>query len=384
MSILDFLIKLNYTVFRKKIFRREVEAYFYSNKQFTLPKIPETLKDTGNYKKHFSLKIFTDNSGKEKIKKAVIALEKEEEIICAAENIIENKYVVFGNEINLGDEVKWNYDYIGFFEWPEKLVWKEDYFNFPKGVDIKVPWEIARFHQGITLAKAYLLSGDEKFVEHFIFLLKNFNKNNKFCVGVNWVCTTEIAIRLINIVYTFAILIESPLITSEIIALFLETVLYHSVFIENNLDYKKERDYGYLCSIFALALTGITLKETSYGKKNIKFAKSSFEQEIRNQINNDGISYEQSVLFHPFILRIFYLAKIGLNKIGEKFSAGFEERLKKMFEVQAAYLREDNSIPAVGDIPSSFAVKFNQNNNYSDTLAVGAFIYDDGNFKTRV
>ena len=59
---MPYLIKrLNYSFFRKKIFRREVEASFYSNRKFKLP-VVHRIKETKieEFKKDFPFRFFND------------------------------------------------------------------------------------------------------------------------------------------------------------------------------------------------------------------------------------------------------------------------------------------------------------------------------------
>jgi len=55
-----------------------------------------------------------------------------------------------------------------------------------------------------------------------------------------------------------------------------------------------------------------------------------------------------------------------------------------MFKVQSAYLRNDFSIPAIGDMISSRIINFNfeeDGNNFSYPMSVGAFLFKEGKFK---
>jgi hypothetical protein len=53
--------KLNYSFFRKRIFRREVEASFYSNRKFHLPVVPK-IKESKieEFKKEYPFRFFND------------------------------------------------------------------------------------------------------------------------------------------------------------------------------------------------------------------------------------------------------------------------------------------------------------------------------------
>jgi hypothetical protein len=196
--------------------------------------------------------------------------------------------------------------------------------------------------------------------------------------------SSEAAIRLINVVNSLSFFIDSPLINELFINDFRDFVLFHSVFIENNLDYSKHRGSSYLINLLGLAAAGVLFKDHHYGKKNMSFAFHNLEQEIRSQVYEDGISYEQSIPYHLINLETLYLSKIILEHAGNNFSEGYNQLLQNMFSAQFNYLREDKSVPQLGDSISSRILPFNlidNDLNYSSPLAVGAFLFNDGNYK---
>jgi hypothetical protein len=384
---LPYLIrKLNYSFIRKKIFRREVEASFYSNRKFPLPVVPK-IKESGieGFKKEFPFRFFKDQDECTASKLLLGNLESKNEIILNADKILANRFTLYGDEIDLGDEISWNKDYVSSYKWENNLHWKSDPFNTPHGTDIKNAWEIARFHQGISLGKAYLFTDDEKYTDKFLQLFNHFRINNPFCASVNWIDSSEVAVRLINVIYSLSFFIDSPLINEVFINDFRDFVLFHSVFIENNLNYSRHRGSGYLINLLGLASAGVLFKDHHYGKKNMIFAFHNLEQEIRSQVHEDGISYEKSIPYHLINLESLYLSKIILENSGSTFSEGYNRLLQNMFEAQYNYIREDKSVPQIGDSITSHILPFNLIDNdldYSAPLAVGAYLFSEGNYKS--
>jgi hypothetical protein len=384
---MPYLIRrFNYTFIRKRIFRREVEASFYSNRKFPLPVVPKIKKaDVEGFKIEFPFRFFKNQDECTASKLLLGNLEQKNEIILSADKILNNKFILFGNEIDLGDDISWNKDYISDYKWENNLPWKSEPFNIPHGTDIKNAWEIARFHQGILLGKAYLLTGDEKYTDKFIRIFNDFKIKNPFCACVQWIDSSEVAVRLINVIYSISFFIHSPLINELFINDFRDFVLFHSVFIENNLDYSKHRGSSYLINLLGLASAGVLFKDHHYGKKNMSFAFHNLEQEIRSQIHEDGISYGQSIPYHLVSLETLYLGKIILENSGSNFSEGYNRLLQNMFEAQYNYIREDKSVPQLGDSITSRILPFNLIDidlDYSAPLAVGAYLFGEGNYKS--
>ena len=312
-------------------------------------------------------------------------LELKEKIISLADKILINKFFLHGEEIDLGNSIVWNKDYISGYLWENNLFWKTDPFNTKIGVDIKNAWEISRFHQGFALGKAYLLTNDEKYTRKFISLIYEFRDNNPFCASINWVDSSETAIRLVNAAYSLSFFIDSPLVDENFVNDFRDFILLHSIFIENNLDFSQHRGSGYLLNLLGLAAAGVLFDNHHYGVKNINFALQSFEQEIRSQITPDGISYEQSIPYHLISLESLYLAKIILERKEKLFSDGFNNLLIQMFDVQFNYLRNDNSVPQIGDVITSRIITPSLVDNfldYSTPLAVAAYLFGIETYKS--
>ena len=89
-----------------------------------------------------------------------------------------------------------------------------------------------------------------------------------------------------------------------------------------------------LINLLGLAYAGVLFKDHHYGKKNIHFAFHNLEQEIRSQVNEDGISHEQSIPYHLLNLETLYLSKIILERSGRIFQKDITNCWQKMFDAQ--------------------------------------------------
>jgi len=384
MVLFDLLNKFNFN-FRTEIFRREVEDSFYSNKKLRLPQVNYITFDTiNNFKQNYPFKFYKNPDDYRNAAEILNAIEPQNEIICHADKIVENRYNLFcSGEECLGEKINWHYDYKGKYEWRKDLGWRGNFFNFPKGADIKFPWELARFHQGLKLGKAYLITGDEKYTDKFLNLFSDFFAENPFCTGVNWLDSSEAAIRLINILFSFSYFMQSSKVDAEVINSLIDFSLQHSIFIENNLSYDRHRDNKYLINLIGLLFSGLFFREVNYGKKNLHFARNELEHEIRLQVYEDGVARRQSIPFHSIILETFYLADVFGAKAGINFSREYRERLRSMFKVQSAYIRNDGSVPSAGDQISSriLDVNLHHETDYSFPLPAGAMIFKEADFK---
>ena len=64
--------------------------------------------------------------------------------------------------------------------------------------DHKVTWELNRHQHLVTLAKARLLSGDEKYTRELMAQWRSWIKANPYPLGINWGSTLEVAFRSLS------------------------------------------------------------------------------------------------------------------------------------------------------------------------------------------
>ena len=81
--------------------------------------------------------------------------------------------------------------------------------------DVKVPWELSRFHHLPTFGQAYLLTDDLKYALEFKNQIEDWIKKNPIEMSVNWTCTMDVAIRACNWIIGYYFLKNCPKINKE-------------------------------------------------------------------------------------------------------------------------------------------------------------------------
>lgn len=333
---------------KKLLFRRDAEAFFYSGKLLPLPVIHTVKEEEMNeFRKSYPFNFINDIGEVDEIRNILFKIDDKDSILNNAGSVLTNLFSFPSGDRNLGENIKWNTDYISGYTWKTDLCWKYDYYDFPKGIDIINPLLMGRLNQLIFLGKGYLASGDEKYTDKFLILINDFMEGNPYCAGINWLETEEVAIRLLNILYSIPFFIHSEKINPEHLNNIRKYILYHSVFIENNLPFN--RSYGYLISIAALAAAGLVLKESYYGQKLIRLSAAKAEELIRKQFSQEGVPGVKSILFFPHVIEALIILKSALTKASVKLSNTFMERYSRSFDILASLLRNDDSIAGIGD-----------------------------------
>lgn len=239
--------------------------------------------------------------------------------------------------------------------------------DFGLAGDIKLGWEISRFHFVFDLIKAHAITNDEKYYKEFIDLFTNWMEHNQPEKGINWKCSQEISIRLLSITYGFRYFSEFYLIENEIIInyyLLMESSLKH-VFANKNYALKSIKNDHAFVEMFALYIFGGMISSSRY-KKYQEIGAKQFEKQIFDQIYDDGGYKQNSFNYHRLILQLsaVYLHhnKQSSPKIGEYIN-------KSIQFLNSAIMNELGNVPNFG--PSDSALVFHYSNdikNFRKTL----------------
>ena len=136
----------------------------------------------------------------------MLSVEQKERLTTTADKACKGIIEGFSSiDLNYGDPINWQLNPLTGRQCDPKTKWyRIPDFDEQRG-DIKVIWEASRFSHFITFARAYLLTGDEKYYMAFSNQLRNWLENNKYSYGVNYKCSQECSLRMINTLLTISV-----------------------------------------------------------------------------------------------------------------------------------------------------------------------------------
>ncbi|MCX8056984.1 MAG: heparinase II/III family protein [Ignavibacteria bacterium] len=328
----------------------------------------------------------SNNFFDEAFKSQLLNIQSENQILEEAELIIRNKFQTLGSDVvYLGEKINWHQDFKSGRIWLKEFYTKINSKHSINKSDIKVPWELSRFHQGQFLAKAFVITGDEKYAKKFFDLINDWIEENPFCYGVNWNCAMEVAIRAVNWIFALHIFKHSKHFTTNVEKKIYNSLYLHGLFIRNNLEYGRRRGNHYLSDLMGLIWIGAFFNEHWFGKRWFKFGVRQLEKEMFSQVYSDGVDYEKSTFYQRLVTEIFTLSTIAVERNHTNFSEGFKERLHKMFKFIASYVLNDE-VPNVGDCDDGRVIKFNFFEKVSEMrnlLSIGSVIFNDNELRTK-
>ena len=300
-----------------------------------------------------------------------------------AQDILKHKISLFGQVFDLGPGLDWHCDPRANVRWP--LVHSSHVpLVIAHGADVRVVWELNRLHHLVTLGRAYLLSGDERYTEEFLLQLASWYEANPPNFGANWVTAMEAGIRTVNVTVALAMFRLSPNLTNEAVELILKMLLSHGRFIRSNLEFSyRTTSNHYLSNLIGLFVIGTCIPELQESGRWRSFSASRLLKEMKRQILEDGVDYEGSTGYHRLVLEIFALFFSIAQSTGMALEEEFTGLLRKMFNFVQSYLKPDGTAPMIGDSDDGRLIKLRERraDDHSYLLSIGSILLNESKLK---
>ncbi len=278
--------------------------------------------------------------------------------------------------------IDWHLDFKSGFRWREDTWYKEIQFGHLLGVDVKVPWELARMQHLPQLAWAYALAkqGNQSFCppEHYLAEFRNqvldFIATNPPRWGVNWSCAMDVAIRAVNWLTAYDLLKNcGAQFDPQFERVFSRSICEHGKHIVDNLESSlRFRGNHYLSDIVGLLFISTALPCDRQTNRWLIFGVQELIKEVQLQFHEDGSNFEASTSYHRLSAELVVYATalaLGLSEKKKKalrsckyclldaeskqafiqFPNWYFLRLERMAEFTMHITKSDGHIPQFGD-----------------------------------
>lgn len=256
--------------------------------------------------------------------------------------------------------INWLVDFKSGYQWNTNIFYsKVREVSSKIGVDIKVPWELSRCQHFGILGAAYQMTKDIKYAKEIRNQIIDWINNNPYCYGPNWACAMDVGIRAANWLMAYDLIKESGVFDHSSIKLILKSILHHTKYLENNLEWtSKLTSNHYLSDIAGLLFISKYFKSYKKSYKVEKFAIAELEKEIYKQTYDDGMNSEGSTSYHRLVLEIFAYCYLLDRKTTSRLTLNYKKRLEKMFEFSRLTMKSDGTITQIGDNDSGVFFRF--------------------------
>jgi len=279
--------------------------------------------------------------------------------------------------VSLGPRIDWQRDFKSGYRWAPAFYQDVQVTRLDDASDAKVPWELSRGHQLLTLARAARLYEDERLAEALEAQLDSWLRDNPAGQGINWVTPMEAAIRAINWVWAIGTLEGWRALNPGLRERVARSLQAHGRHIAANLEGSPLlRGNHYLSDVVGLLVLGTFLRDDPESRRWTRTARRALEREVIRQTCPDGTGGEASLPYHGLVLELLLVAWWVGERSGRPLSARYRERVERMLEVSRAVRHPGGRSPIFGDQDSGriLPASFDRPPTHDNLLDLGAAI----------
>jgi heparinase II/III-like protein len=300
-----------------------------------------------------------------------------EALVEEADEICRHRFRLLGFEnLDYGAEIDWHLDAVHGKRTPLIPWFKIDFLDFAQAGDHKVTWELNRHQHLVTLAKAWLLSRQDKYAHEAIAQWYSWQRANPYPLGVNWASSLEVAFRSLSWLWLRHLLASCPILSASFGKDLLRAQALNGRHIHQYLSTYFSPNTHLLGEAVALFFIGTLSPEISAAGKWKEQGWRIIQQEAQRQVQPDGVYFEQSLYYHVYALDLLLHARLLASRNGVESPAGFDDILGKMLGAVRA-LAQVGPPDGFGDDDGGrvFNPRRNRAEHMTDPLAIGATLF---------
>lgn len=295
-------------------------------------------------------------------------------IIREADEICSHRFRLLGfGTRDFGPKIDWH-----FTSQPHRLApwFRINFLDFEALGDHKLVWELNRHQHLVTLAKAWLLTGNSGYVTELVNQWYSWRKANPYPLGVNWASSLEVAFRSLSWLWIQHLVEGCPALPDCFARDLLDALQLHGRHVERYLSTYFSPNTHLLGEATALFFLGTLCPQISGAKRWQERGWTILLQESKRQVLDDGVYFEQALYYHVYALDFFLHARVLAHRNGLVIPEAFDEILRKMLYV-IHRLSASGPIECFGDDDGGrvFNPRRNRAEHMTDPLALGAVLY---------
>ncbi len=306
------------------------------------------------------------------------------DIVRRAELACEHRFDLLGyTNLDCGRDMDWHLDIVHGKRAPRVPFYKVPYLNFDVVGDSKITWELNRHQHFVTLAKAWQLTGDERFVREIFAQFQNWRASNPYPMGINWASSLEVAIRCLSWTWTWFLLADSPLFSPELRREWLSAIHLSARHVERYLSTYFSPNTHLLGECAALFTAGTLFPSLPSASRWAADGWNTLWRSARQQVREDGFYFERSTYYHVYALDMLLHCRILAARNAVKIPADADELLTRMLN-SLMLLGRGGQAHAMGDDDGGrwFNPARNRAEHLLDPLSTGASLFQRGDLKS--
>ncbi|MBV9401771.1 MAG: alginate lyase family protein [Bryobacterales bacterium] len=249
----------------------------------------------------------------------------------------------------LHGEIDWHRDPITGQAW-ERRFWA-DYRPETEhgGRDVKRIHELNRQQHLPELAKAFYLTGNERYAAEAVAQLNGWIGQNPLGIGINWQSSLEIAMRTISWLWTLFLLLDSKALNEPVAQSIGGSLFAQLEHVHRYTSRYSSPNTHLIGEAAALFIAGLTFSDLERPAMWLRQGAAVLAEEARTQILDDGVYGELSTYYHRYALEFYEQAFALAQRNGFDFPNVVTQKIEAMRGFLACMTRSDGTIPLIGD-----------------------------------
>jgi hypothetical protein len=265
-----------------------------------------------------------------------------------AEAFLTGRFRFFGYpEVRLPPQPDWHDDPVARIRWPSAHWSRIDHRT--AAADPKWIWELGRHQHVVHLARAWRLSGDERFAEAARLHLGGFLAQCPPGVGIHWRSGLELGVRLISWAWAVEFLRGSPVLDGRLRSDLLGSVQGHLDHLMRYPSRHSSANNHLVGEAAGLAVGGLSFPELPNAAPAAARGLSELERALSAQVLPDGVDAEQAVGYQGFVLDLGLAVAACLRGSGRALPDGLARPLRGLAGFLGTLASDAGTLPRIGD-----------------------------------
>jgi hypothetical protein len=256
----------------------------------------------------------------------IIGTDGDKSVLAEAEQILEGRLPFFGeSSYACGFPPQWFRNPVTGQTVSPQQPWTQMRFASPVYGDLKFILDPSRFLFVYPLARAYALSGDEKFPQAFWSAIEDWARNSPPMAGPLWICGQECSLRILAWSFALHGFINSPTATNERVALLISMIAAHAWRTAQTLGYaRSQRSNHLITEAVGLWTAGTLYPELSEAQVWRNLGAHLLHEAVLDHITPEGVSQQHSFNYQRMILHLL----LWTLRLSEIYSAPLHEDIR--------------------------------------------------------
>ena len=274
-----------------------------------------------------------------------------DEVVAVAEDVCRGRFDLLGySRLSFGEPVDWHLDPVAGRRAPLVHWSRLDPLDTTLVGDHKVVWELNRHQWMVRLGQAYRLTGDLRYARAFGAYMGQWIDANPPGMGINWVSSLEVALRLISWCWSLFLLRGAPALSPGLFGRVLEAIWVHASHVERYLSYYFSPNTHLTGEALGLVYAGLVFPELPSAERWRTLGARILVDECERQILNDGVYFEQSTGYARYTLETYLHFLILGARNAWPIPPAVAERVGRMLDSLLALRLPAGPMPQIGDV----------------------------------